>query len=203
MRKARSVHDLLARGDISNLALDHTECCKAFAVEPLPRWRNTQPPLLRRLFPRDESAIEAHLLGLDVDDRRLRFFREATDAQIRTYVRGIDWDHTLVLGAICSGRVGGIVEALFDRSVPPRYVEVAVSVDADLRGQGLGRFLVAHAVDGAGLLGVSPTSLSFLRENRPVQRIVRSLGGHLDMEDLVGLIPMGALVAAPADAAGT
>jgi hypothetical protein len=48
--------------------------------------------------------------------------------------------------------------------------------------------------------GPSPTSLSFLRENQPIQRIVRSLGGHLDMEDLVGVIPMGAFVAAPTNA---
>jgi GNAT superfamily N-acetyltransferase len=200
IRKAQPVYDRLTRGDIPGMELDHIEYYNVFAVDPLPRWRNTDPPLLRRLFQRDGTAIEAHLLGLDVDDRRLRFFREATDAQIRAYVQGIDWNHTLLLGAICAGRVGGIAEALFDRSVPPRHVEVAVSVDADLRGQGLGRFLVAHAVDGAGLLGVSPTSLSFLRENRPIQRIVRSLGGHLDMEDLVGVIPMGAFVAGPTNA---
>ena len=58
---------------------------------------------------------------------------------------------------------------------------------------------MAHAADRAALLGVCQTSLSFLRENRPIQRIIRTLGGRVDMEDLVGMIPIGAFAAAPAN----
>jgi GNAT superfamily N-acetyltransferase len=155
--------------------------------------------LVRRLFQHDARAIEAHLLGLDADDRRLRFFRAATDTQIRAYVQGIDWDHSLILGAIRADNVVGMAEALLDRSAPPRHAEIAVSVDPAVRGQGLGRFLVAGVIDRAALLGVSRTNLSFLRENRPMQRIIRVLGGHVDMEDLVGMIPMPAPAAANAD----
>ena len=146
----------------------------------------------------DLPAIEMHLLGLDFHDRQLRFFREATDAQVRAYVRDIDWSCSLILGAIRADRVVAMAEALFDCSGAPHHAEIAVSVDHDLRRRGLGGHLVAQAVERVGALGARQTSLSFLRENRPIQRIVRALGGLLDMEDLVGSIPTAAFAHAPA-----
>jgi GNAT superfamily N-acetyltransferase len=195
MRQAQAALDRLTHGGTQSTGPDDTEYYEIFAVDPLPEWRAGNPPMVRRLYQHDARAIEAHLLSLDAHDRRLRFFRAATDTQIRAYVQGIDWDHSLLIGAIDADRVVGIAEALLDRSAAPRHAEIAVSVDADLRGQGLGGFLVAHAADRAALLGVRETRLTFLQENRSIQRIIRSLGGRLDMEDLVGVIRMGA----PAD----
>jgi hypothetical protein len=59
--------------------------------------------------------------------------------------------------------------------------------------------LVSHAVNRARLLGVRQMSFSFLTENRPIQRIIRALGGRVDMEDLVGTITTGAFDAAAAN----
>ncbi len=190
--QAWAVFDRLTHGSTRNMTPDDPEYYEIFAADPLPEWRDGRRPLVRRLFQHDALAIEAHLLGLDRDDRCLRFFRAATDAQIIAYVQGIDWDHSLVLGAIRADTVVGMAEALLDRSAPPRHAEIAVSVDSTVRGQGLGRFLVAGAIDRAALLGVSQTNLSFLRENRPMQRIIHLLGGHVDMKELVGMIPMPA-----------
>jgi GNAT superfamily N-acetyltransferase len=167
MGQAQAVYNQLTRGGIQNTRPDHAEYYEIFAANPLPEWGDSRPPLIRRLYQHDAPAIEAHLLDLDANDRRLRFFREATDTQIRAYVQDIDWDHSLLLGAIRADRIVGMAEALFDRSAPPRYAEIAVSVDTDLRRRGLGGFLVAQAVDRAALLGVCQTNLSFLRENRP------------------------------------
>lgn len=192
MRQAQALLDRLTHGYTRNTGPDDIEYYEIFAVDPVPGWRAGNPPMVRRLHRHDAPAIEAHLLGLNAHDRRLRFFREATDAQIRTYVQGIDWDYSLLVGAIRTDRVVGMAEALLDRTVPPCHAEIAVSVDSDLRSQGLGRCLVALAVDRAALLGVRETSLTFLQENRSIQRIIRTLGGRVDMEDLVGVIPMGA-----------
>ena len=197
--QAQAVYSQLTRDGTQNTRPDHTEYYEIFAANPLPEWQDSHPPLIRRLYQQDARAIEAHLLGLNAQDRRLRFFREINDTQIRAYVQGIDWDHSLLLGAISADRVVGMAEALLDRTVPPRHAEIAVSVDTDLRGRGLGGFLVAHAAERAALLGVCRTSLSFLRENRPIQRIIRTLGGRVDMEDLTGMIPIGAFAAVPAN----
>jgi ribosomal protein S18 acetylase RimI-like enzyme len=143
------------------------------------------------LFPQDVAAIKNHYLGLNIDDRRLRFFREANDGQIAGYADGIDWKRSLLVGAVQHDRIIGMAEAGFDDHDPPRHAEVAVSVDAAVRGRGLGRCLARRAVEHAAALGAQATCFLFLRENRPVQRLVRSLGGRLDMEALSGIITLG------------
>jgi hypothetical protein len=191
LRKAHAAYDLLTGGGAHSVAPEDVQYYDIFAVAPLPRWQGESAPLVRRLHRHDMPAIEAHLLRLDRDDRRLRFFREATDTQILAYLRGFDWDGSLLLGAVRDNRVVGLAEALFDGSGPSHQVEVAVSVDIESRGLGLGRCLVRRAVDYAEMRGAPHASFAFLRENKPIQRIVRSLGGRVDMEDLVGVIRMG------------
>jgi ribosomal protein S18 acetylase RimI-like enzyme len=198
LHEAQAVYDRLTRDGTHSTAPDSAEYYDIFATDSLSEWTEGPAPLIRRLHPSDLPAIEMHLLGLDFHDRRLRFFREATDAQVRAYVRDIDWSCSLILGAIRADRVVAMAEALFDCSGAPHHAEIAVSVDHDLRRRGLGGHLIAQAVERVGALGARQTSLSFLRENRPIQRIVRALGGLLDMEDLVGSIPTAAFAHAPA-----
>ena len=194
--EAEAIYDQLTQNGAQSAAPDAAEYYEIFAAASPPDWQDGPAPLVRRLRQQDTPAIEAHVLGLCPDDRNLRYFRTANDPQICAYVQGIDWDHSLLLGAISADRVVGVAEALFNRSGPPRHAEIAVSVDAALRGRGLGGFLVSHTVDRARSLGVSQASLSFLRENRPIQRIIRTLGGRVDMEDLVGEIAIVGMVGA-------
>jgi GNAT superfamily N-acetyltransferase len=197
LREAHAVYERLTRGGTHRTTPDDVEYYDIFAADPLPGWKDAPAPLIRRLHRQDASAIEAHLLGLNIDDRRLRFLQEATDAAILTYVRGIDWSRSLLLGAIRADRVIGMADALFDPSALPHHAEITVSVDLQLRGRGLGRHLVGRAVDQAGMLGVRQASLAFLQENQPIQRIVHALGGLVDMQDLVGVIRTGDFTLAP------
>ncbi len=129
-----AAYDLLTGAGAHSVAPEDVQYYDIFAVASLPRWQDESAPLVRRLHRRDMPAIEAHLLRLDRDDRRLRFFREATDAQILAYLGGFDWNGSLLLGAIRDDRVVGLAEALFDGSGPSHQVEVAVSVDIEFRG---------------------------------------------------------------------
>lgn len=59
------------------------------------------PPALvpiRAIGPLYRGRIAAHLKGLDVDDRYLRFGYPATDEQIERYVAGLDFDKDEVFG---------------------------------------------------------------------------------------------------------
>jgi GNAT superfamily N-acetyltransferase len=189
IEQAHVAFDQLTGGGTHSTTPDDAEYYDIFAVAPLPAWKNGPVPLIRRLHRYDSAAIEAHLFRLNTNDRRLRFFREITDEQISGYVRTIDWATLLILGAICADRVVGIAEVLYDRS--GCHAEVAVSVDRELRGHGLGRHLVDEAVQRATMLGMRQANFSFLRENRPMQRIIRALGGMVDMEDLIGMLWTG------------
>lgn len=188
--QAQEIYDHLTCHGTRNAAPSDIEYYDIFPADPLPGWPDASRPLIRRLCSQDVQAIEAHLLKLSESDRRLRFFNMASDDQIRAYVTNIDWHCSLLLGAVFADVIVGMSEALFGGRIPARHAEIAVSVDRALRGRGLGHFLVRHVIGRAALRGVRQASLCFLRENQPIQRIIRRLGGAVDMEELVGLIPM-------------
>lgn len=188
--QAQEIYDRLTSRGTRCSTPDDIDYYDIFPANPLPEWPDTGRPLIRRLCSHDRKAIEAHLLGLNEADRRLRFFNAASDDQIRGYVRNIDWHCSVLLGAVFCDAVVGMSEALFDGRGPVRHAEIAVSVDRLLRRRGLGCFLVRHVIGRAALHGVDQTSLRFLRENQPIPRMVRRLGGTVDMEDLVGVVPV-------------
>lgn len=187
MWEAHAIYERLTRGGSHGTGTIESEHYDIFAIDRPPQWRCCTP-IVRRLHSRDAVAIEAHLLRLNARDRRLRFFQDVPDAQIRSYVRSMDYCNSLILGAVWSDRMIGVAEALLGPSAAPRDVEIAVSVDLDYRGCRLGRYLVGQVVDRATLLGAPRAYVLFLQENRPIQRIVRALGGFLDMENLMGVL---------------
>jgi GNAT superfamily N-acetyltransferase len=201
----QAAYERLTHNGTCSTTPDDAEYYDIFAADPLSGWDDPPAPQVRRLHACDAGAIEAHLLGLNGNDRRLRFCSSSTDAQIRAYVQAIDWSRSLLLGAICADRVVGMAEALLDCSHAPSDAEIAVSVDAELRRRGLGHHLVSQAVARAAALGARHSSFAFLLENRAIQRIVRSLGGLLDMDDLIGVVRAAEFgpAAGHADALGT
>ncbi len=185
--QAKAAFDQWTSGGEHSVSPDEAEYFDICPAAPPPGWDSGSAPLIRRLRRHDEALIEAHFLALDRDDRRLRFCREIGDAQIRAYVRNINWDQSFILGAFEEDQLIGVAEAMFDRAPAPREAEIAVTISKPLRSRGLGRHLVDLAVDHVSARGVMRTSLFFLRENRFIQRIVRSLGGVFDADE--GAIP--------------
>jgi GNAT superfamily N-acetyltransferase len=185
--QAKAAFDRWTSGGEHSVSPDDPEYFDICPAAPPPGWDGGFAPLIRRLRRHDEALIEAHFLAFNREDRRLRFCREIGDAQIGAYVRDLNWDHSFLLGALQDDRLIGVAEAVFDRAPAPREAEIAVTVSKPLRGRGLGRHLVDLTVDHVSARGVMRTSLFFLRENRFIQRIVRSLGGVFDAEE--GAIP--------------
>ena len=160
-----------------------------FPTQPMSGWQGDASPIIRRLHRHEEKSIEAHLLRLNEADRRQRLFRETGDLQIRTHVCRIDWNRSVIFGAFKTERLVGVAELLFDAKTPPAHAEIAVSTDRDWRGQGLGYCLVSRALDVAMLRGAPHAKLPTLQDNPRMQRIIGALGGHIDLIDLIGVIP--------------
>lgn len=188
LEQAYTVYHHVTNGGRLGTTPEDSEYYDIFSTDPLPGWTDARPPLIRRLHPSDLAAIEAHFLRLNDWDRRLRFFGERTDEQIRLYVRDMDVRHSLVLGAVRSHRVVGVAESFFAPSPVLQEVEVTVSVDTDFRGRGLAKCLAGQIVDRAGLQGARAAKMVFLRENLPVQRVIRAIGGSVDLDDLIGIV---------------
>jgi ribosomal protein S18 acetylase RimI-like enzyme len=195
MPNTKVIFDQLTDGGRHSVSPDDFEYFDIFAATPPPGWDRTEAPLIRRLRRYDAALLETHFLALDREARRSRFFCEVGDKQIRAYVRNINWHQSIILGAVQDDTLICISEALLDRAFAPRHAEIAVTVSTQLRGRGLGSFLVDQTIDHVSAHGVLTTSLYFLDANRPIQNIVLSLGGESDrggkdMCGSVGKIPL-------------
>lgn len=143
----------------------------------------------RKLSRADLARIEAHFLGLSVEDRRRRFHSGASDEAIRAYCRGFRWSERAVIGAFAWGRLVGLAESV---RVAPERVEIAVSVEASWQRHGVGRELVRRALSSAANRGVTEAVLDYVPGERSIPNIARSLGGDIDAGGAVAHIKLPA-----------
>lgn len=124
------------------------------------------------------AAVEQHLLGLEADDRYLRFGHVASDDLVRGYVQRLDFDRDEVLG-IFNRRLELIGMAHLARDGEPGEsdsVEFGVSVSRHARGRGYGNLLFRRAMMHARNEGVSVMHIHALTENKIMLGIARNAG---------------------------
>ncbi|WP_418316834.1 N-acetyltransferase family protein [Piscinibacter sakaiensis] len=136
---------------------------------------------VRSLAAHHRPRFVEHLLGLDEDDRRLRFGYPATDAQIARYVDGIDFERDELFG-IFNRKVELIAAAHLAYAPPPQIdgvpamAEFGVSVLPHARGRGFGARLFDHAILHARNRGIGKLFIHALSENTAMLRIVQKAG---------------------------
>lgn len=136
---------------------------------------------IRALGPRHRDRIAAHLRKLSPGDRYLRFGRAMSDAQLRTYVDGIDFARDQVFGIFNRRlRLIAVAHLAYDRApqfaTRPAMVEFGVSVAEPARGRGYGARLFEHAVMHARNRGADTLFIHALSENAAMLRIARRAG---------------------------
>ena len=125
---------------------------------------------LRRLYSGSKDAVRGHLLSLDPEARRLRFFSPVGDHAINAYVDNIDWDRAVLFGAYVGGRLLGLSELVM---LPDGVsAEAALSVDATCRGKGVGVALLRRAITHARNRGYDSIKLTAMVENRRLHNLV-------------------------------
>jgi GNAT superfamily N-acetyltransferase len=139
---------------------------------------NFMTPCIRTLTAAELPAYEAHLLRLDADARRLRFGYPIGDAAIRAHVACLEPDRDRILARVENGRVVAAAHiARASRATGDiTSVEFAFSVDAERRGQRLGRLLLDQALAWARNRGLRRASLYFLADNRAMRTLARRAG---------------------------
>lgn len=143
-----------------------------------PLSRTSQELVVRRLTAADRPAIEAHLLALGPSDRMSRFHALLGEDAVRAYTGRIDFARMILVGAFDRDgeRLIGLAEAHLDGAVPPVRAEASVTVLASHRGRGIGRLLIAVALDAAAARGARRADFYILPGNRAIARLVHSLG---------------------------
>lgn len=103
---------------------------------------------IRKLGKRDIPEITQHLLRLDGKSRRSRFGVPVKDEFIRTYAGRIIGVDALVFGAFHDGRLRAIGELRGLVQAWPHEAEIAVSVEPEWQGEGIGGALFFSFGDG-------------------------------------------------------
>lgn len=135
--------------------------CRFALTQPRASGRNWRGELLR------------HLTRLDLASRISRFFTPLRDGAITAYVNGAA--PLFLVTAEADGRVVGVAEAHphMDR---PGAAEIAVSVDEDLRRNGIGWELFSRAVAECRRRGIDDIWVVYLRGNDAMRRIAERAG---------------------------
>lgn len=161
-----------------------SELRHALAPEPVPASRAPWVAVIRRLGPRHRRRIARHLQALDEHDRYLRFGYLATDAQIQSYVDGLDFERDAIFG-IYNRRLQLVAMAHLAFSVDSSYdacAEFGVSVLPTARGHGYGGKLFARAMRHARNEGVQLMFIHALSENTAMINIARKAGATVERD---------------------
>ena len=160
---------------------------------------------VRTLKAKHRPQVLAHLLALPERDRYLRFGYLASDAQVQSYVDHLDFKRDEVFGMFnrrlklvamahlaypacptCSAYSAysafrpapqtGETGASHPQAAQPAVAEFGVSVNAHLRGRGMGARLFEHAVLHARNRGIDTLVVHTLSENGPMIKLARRAG---------------------------
>ena len=139
------------------------------------------PVLVRPVHPGDEPAYRAAFTKMSPEDIRMRFFapmKELPDDMIHQLTH-IDYDREMAF-AMLREREADLVGVSRMIMTSDRKAEFAVVVRSDLKGHGIGRFLMKCLVDYARSRDVRELYGDILSENQPMIEFMRGLGFHLE-----------------------
>jgi GNAT superfamily N-acetyltransferase len=127
---------------------------------------------LFRLTPGDADRYADHLLRLDEEDRRLRFFKDAPEFMIVMHAGAAACDGRIAFGWEEDGEIRAAGELVADPE-HPHVGELGFSVEKDFRRRGIGAALMDALVDAGARAGFTTLNLEFLAENRAMRALAQ------------------------------
>ena len=134
------------------------------------------------LTPPDQPAIVDHLLGLEGEDRVLRFNATLPDGKVAEYAARWNFANDIVEGAWDGDRLVGIIHLPVFRVGPDLVAELGVSVDARWRKRGIATVLADRVVEASRERGVGRIYINFLTRNRPMHCLSRRFTDDIEQD---------------------
>jgi RimJ/RimL family protein N-acetyltransferase len=152
---------------------------------------------IRALVPEDRALIADAFERLSATSRYMRFLAPMPSLPKRMLdaLMDVDHDRHVALVALQDGRAVGVVRYVRDDR-DPASADVAITVIDPVQGRGLGHALMLALLDVAHEREVGVLTFDIHPENRPMQRLAKSIGTKLVFRD--GTIA-GRLELAPRD----
>ena len=158
--------------------------------------------------------LRDHLLRLDRDSRHDRFHGFMDDSFLERYAAKCAEDGTVIIAYIEDGVVRGAAELHPPDSSPDDLPEIAFSVEAHLRRQGVGIILFRKLIAEARAKGYDRLRITTGAQNNAMRALANKFGAHLtfrhgestgtiDLKQQPQLELAKLAITAPADAART
>jgi len=140
------------------------------------------------LAPHQGDLYFEHLLRLDPEARRRRFYEGVQDFHLALHSGAAVSDGRICLGYLEEGIIRGAAELL--TSEGDSLAEAAFSVEAGWRKKGVGGLLMAGIIESARAQGVARFTVACLPENTAMQRLAAQFDAELNREgdNILGVI---------------
>jgi GNAT superfamily N-acetyltransferase len=131
---------------------------------------------IRKLWIGEAPLYCAHLLRLDAESRRNRFNGTVSDTYIRCYAEPSTLADAVIHGFFLDGVLRAVAEL---RPLPADEAEVALSIEKDWQGHGVGAVLLERALLAARNRGIKSLYMTCLPENLRMRRLARKFHANL------------------------
>ena len=125
------------------------------------------------------KLLRDHLLRLDADSRRDRFHGFLDDSFIESYAAKCADDGTVIIAYIEDGVVRGAAELHPPDQSPEAAPEIAFSVEARVRRQGVGSILFRKLIAEARSRGYDSLRITTGAQNQAMRALANKFGAHL------------------------
>jgi GNAT superfamily N-acetyltransferase len=146
---------------------------------------NTHQPspaigVVRTLRQQEElPRLRDHLLRLDRESRHDRFHGFMDDGFIERYAKKCADDGTVIIAYIEDGVVRGAAELHPPDQSPDSMPEIAFSVEACVRRQGVGSILFKKVIEEARRKGYQSLRITTGAQNQAMRALAKKFGAHL------------------------
>jgi len=131
---------------------------------------------IRKLLPTEVRELQDHLERLDPEDRTRRFMGTVDVGGIRRHCQSLDWLQSILLGYFDAGVLRGVAELQLQDGRPGFTCEVAVTVETQWQGQGIGTELLRRGLLLARNRSAREVQLNCFADNYKIQHIVHKWG---------------------------
>ena len=175
--------------------------------------RSTARGTVRTLSQQEElPLLRDHLLRLDRESRHDRFHGFMDDGFIERYAAKCADDGTIIIAYLENDVVRGAAELHPPDRSPDSQPEIAFSVEAQLRRQGVGSTLFREVIAEARAKGYRSLRITTGAQNEAMRTLANKFGAHLtfrhgestgsiDLKQQAQLEPARLAIATPFDAA--
>lgn len=139
--------------------------------------------VVRKLMITETALVRDHLLRLDGESRRLRFFREVSDDFLREYAMKFAELGTIIYAYIVDGEVRAIAELKRTPMAPEATAEAAFSVEKPYTNHGIGTELMGRIILSARNRGLKHLVLVCMPDNHKMRAIAAKYSTDFHIDD--------------------